>query len=329
MRVPKGAIRKIFHCYYSRKVKEMEVKGYKVFEPDWKCRDFQYAVGETFEEDVNPVCCNRGFHFCKQLKDCFNYYPFNPENKVAEVIALGDVDDGSENDKCCTNKIQIVKEISWEEVLRLVNMGKGNAGLCNSGNRNSGDWNSGDWNSGDWNSGDWNSGDWNSGNRNSGDCNSGNRNSGNRNSGDCNSGNRNSGDCNSGNRNSGDCNSGDWNKTNFSSGCFNTEEQKMLMFNKPSDWTYRDWLNSDARYILNQIPKDVVEWIWSSDMTDEEKKAHPEHETTGGYLKILDEKDCGQIWWDGLCDRYRRIIKALPNFDAEIFETITGIKIND
>ena len=101
------------------------------------------------------------------------------------------------------------------------------------------------------------------------------------------------------------------------------------MFNKPSDWTYRDWLNSDARYILNQIPKDVVEWIWSSDMTDEEKKAHPEHETTGGYLKILDEKDCGQIWWDGLCDRYRRIIKALPNFDAEIFETITGIKIND
>jgi hypothetical protein len=302
----------------------MEVKGYKVFEPDWTCRGFQYVVGETFKEDVEPKCCNSGFHFCKELKDCFNYYPFNPENKVAEVIAIVDVDEESDNSKCCTNKIQIVKEITWEEVLRLVNMGKGNAGFCNSGNHNSGDCNSGNHNSGDWNSGDRNSGNRNSGNHNSGDWNSGNRNSGNRNSG-----NHNSGDWNSGNRNSGNHNSGDWNKTNFSAGCFNTEEQKMMMFNKPSDWTYRDWLNSDARYLLNQIPKDVVEWIWSDDMSDEEKTAHPEHETTGGYLKVLDEKDCGQIWWNGLSERNRNIIKRLPNFDAGIFEAVTGIKIHD
>jgi hypothetical protein len=103
----------------------------------------------------------------------------------------------------------------------------------------------------------------------------------------------------------------------------------MMMFNKPSDWTYRDWLNSDAKYLLNQIPKDVVEWIWSDNMSDEEKTAHPEHETTGGYLKVLDEKDCGQIWWDGLSKRNKNIIKGLPNFDAGIFESVTGIKIND
>ena len=206
---------------------------------------------------------------------------------------MGEIDEESDDSKCCTNKIQIVEEISWEDVLRMVNLGKGNAGLCNSGNRNSG-------------------------NRNSGDCNSGNRNSGNRNSGDWNSG-----DCNSGNRNS-----GDWNKTNFSNGCFNTEEPKIFLFNKPSDWTYRDWLNSDARYLLNQIPKNVVEWIYSSDMSDEEKTAHPEHETTGGYLKILDEKDCDQIWWNGLSERNRSIIKALPNFDAGIFEAVTGIKVD-
>ena len=52
------------------------MEGYKVFEPDWTCRGFQYEVGKTFEEDVTPSCCNRGFHFCKELKDCFNYYPF-------------------------------------------------------------------------------------------------------------------------------------------------------------------------------------------------------------------------------------------------------------
>ena len=308
------------------------MEGYKVFEPDWTCRGFQYEVGKTFEEDVTPSCCNRGFHFCKELKDCFNYYPFNPDNKVAKVIALGEIDEESDDSKCCTNKIQIVEEISWEDVLRMVNLGKGNAGLCNSGNRNSGNWNSGNWNSGNRNSGDCNSGnrnsgDCNSGNRNSGNRNSGNRNSGNWNSGNRNSGNRNSGNWNSGDWNSGNWNSGDWNKTNFSNGCFNTEEPKIFLFNKPSDWTYRDWLNSDARYLLNQIPRNVVDWIWSDDMTDEEKEQHPEYEVVGGYLKILDESECGQLWWDSLFERYKNIIKAMPNFDKEIFEDVTGIKI--
>ena len=323
------------------------MEGYKVFEPDCTCRGFQYEVGKTFEEDVTPSCCNRGFHFCKELKDCFNYYPFNPDNKVAKVIAFGEIDEESDDSKCCTNKIQIVEEISWEDVLRMLNLGKGNAGLCNSGdcnsgnrnsgdcnsgnrnsgNRNSGDCNSGNCNSGDWNSGNRNSGDCNSGDWNSGDCNSGDWNSGNRNSGNRNSGNRNSGDWNSGDWNSGDCNSGDWNKTNFSNGCFNTEEPKIFLFNKPSDWTYRDWLNSDARYLLNQIPRNVVDWIWSDDMTDEEKEQHPEYEVVGGYLKILDESECGQLWWDSLSERYKNIIKAMPNFDKEIFEDVTGIKI--
>ena len=293
----------------------MSVKGYKVFNPDWTCRGFQYEVGKTFEEDVEPSVCCCGFHFCENAADCFSYYNFDPKNKVAEVVAHGKVvNDGT---KSCTNKIEIVREIPWQEVLDIVNTGKGCTGLCNSGDCNSGDCNSGDCNSGDCNSGDCNSGDCNSGNCNSGDCNSG----------DCNSGDCNSGDCNSGNWNSGDCNSGDWNSTNFSSGCFNTEEQKIHLFNKPSDWTYRDWFNSDARYLLNQIPRDVVEWIWSSDMTDEEKEAHPEHETTGGYLKVLDESDCAQIWWDGLSRIEKRIIRSIPNFDKEIFSEITGIKL--
>ena len=279
------------------------VEGYKVFNPDWTCKGFQYEVGKTFEEDVILSCCNRGFHFCKELKDCFNYYPFNPDNKVAKVIALGEVDEESDNSKCCTNKIQIVEEISWGDVLRMVNLGKGNTGKYNSGDRNSGNCNSGD-----CNSGDWNSGNYNSGNYNSGDCNSG--------------------DCNSGDWNSGNWNSGDWNKTNFSNGCFNTEEPKIHLFNKPSDWTCRDWLDSDARWLLNQIPKNVVDWIWSSDMTDEEKKEHPEYEVVGGYLKILDESECGQLWWDSLEADDQQVIESIPNFDKEIFKEITGIDVD-
>ena len=283
------------------------IRGFKVFNSDWTCRNKQYTCPGAFEEDVTPSVCDRGMHFCKKAADCFNYYSFNPENKVAEVIALAErtVEDG---DKCATNYLEIVREISWQEVLEIVNTGKGCTGLCNSGNRNSGDWNSGNRNSGDCNSGD---------------CNSGNRNSGDWNSGDCNSGNR-----NSGNRNSGDCNSGDWNKCSFSNGCFNTVEPKIYLFNKPSDWTYRDWLNSDARYLLNQIPGDVLEYVWFEDMTDEEKTAHPEAKTTGGYLKQLDNSECGSIWWRGLNDYEKSIIKAIPNFDKEIFKEITGVDVD-
>ena len=277
-----------------------EVKGFKVFNPDWTCRNKQYTCPGKFEEDVTPMMCNTGMHFCRRATDCFNYYKFNPENHVAEVIAYGDI--AENGDKTCTNKLEIVREIPWTEVLEIVNMGKSCTGLCNSGNRNSGDWNSGNRNSGNRNSGNRNSGNWNSGNRNSGDWNSG--------------------DWNSGNRNS-----GDWNKTSFSNGCFNTEEPEVYMFNKPSGMTYRQWLNSDARYLLKQIPHWCLSWVWSEDMTDEEKKAHPEHETTGGYLKKLDESDNAQIWWNGLNEHDRNVIKALPNFDAVIFEKCTGIKI--
>ena len=268
------------------------IKGYKVFNPDWTCRNFQYEVGKTFEEDVTPKCCDRGFHFCTKASDCFSYYGFNPENKVAEVLALGMVDTESGDTKCCTNKIQIVREISWQELLTIVNTGKGCTGLCNTG----------DCNTGNRNTGDWNTGDCNTGNRNTGDCNTG--------------------DCNTGNRNT-----GDWNLSSFNTGCFMTEEQKIMLFDKPTDWTYRDWINSDARYALTNIPKNVVEWVSSYDMTDEEKEKYPTYETTGGYLKVLDESESAQIWWDGLTDGSKDIIKSLPNFDAEIFRKCTGIKV--
>ena len=268
------------------------IKGYKVFNPDWTCRDFQYEVGKTFEDDVTPKCCSRGFHFCTKASDCFSYYGFNPENKVAEVLALGTVDTESNDTKCCTNKIQIVREISWQELLTIVNTGKGCTGLCNTG-------------------------DWNTGNRNTGNCNTGNRNTGN----------RNTGDWNTGNRNTGNCNTGDWNLSSFNTGCFMKEEQKIMLFDKPTDWTYRDWINSDARYALAHIPKNVVEWVSSYDMTDEEKEKYPTYETTGGYLKVLDESESAQIWWDGLTDGSKDIIKSLPNFDAEIFRKCTGIKV--
>ena len=277
------------------------VHGFKVFRPDWTCspngNTKQYTCPGKFEEEGELDVCGHGMHFCQTAADCFNYYSFNSENKVAEVIAYGDV--RTDGDKSCTDKLEIVREIPWDEVLRIVNIGKNCTGDWNTGNRNTGNRNTGNRNTGNRNTGDWNTGDWNTGNRNTG------------------------------NRNTGDWNTGDWNKSSFNTGCFNTEEQKITLFNKPSDITYNDWLRSDARYLLNQIPKDVVEWVYEEDMTDEEKAANPTYETTGGYLKVLDESECGQLWWGSLSDRRKEIIKAIPNFDAEIFFQCTGVRVDE
>ena len=257
--------------------------AYKVFNPDWTCRCFQYKVGETYEEKVNPSLCGRGFHFCKELKDCFSYYSFDPDNKVAKIEALGDIADG--DDKCCTNKIKIVKELTWNEVLELVNIGKGNTGLGNSGN----------WNSGDWNSGDRNSGNWNSGNRNSGNWNSGNR------------------------------NSGDFNISDNNTGCFNTDGHKLLFFDKETELTWYQWRNSRAYDLLWNVDNRPTEWIYADDMTDQEKSDYPTYKTTGGYLKERDISKAYQEWWDQLSDDQKQCIRDIPNFDAKKFEMITGI----
>ena len=263
------------------------IRGFKVFNPDWTCKNKQYTCPGIFGENVTPSVCDRGMHFCKKAADCFNYYSFNPENKVAEVIALANrtVEGG---DKCATNYLEIVREISWQEVLEIVNTGKGCTGLCNSGDCNSGDWNSGDWNSGDWNSGDWNSGNWNSG----------------------------------------DWNSGDQNKCSFSNGCYNTAVPKIYLFNKLSDWTYQDWRDSHAYYILNKMPGNL-EYVSYEDMTGEEKAAHPEAKITGGYIKQLENSERRSIWWKNLNANQKSIIKSIPNFNKEIFKEITGIDVDE
>ena len=257
---------------------ENKIKGYKVFNKDWTCRGFQFEVGKIYEEDVTPKCCEKGFHFCTKAADCFNYYSFSSKNKVAEVIALGDVDIKSDDTKCCTNKIQIVREITWQELLTIVNTGKDCTGLCNTGNGNTGNGNTGNWNTGSGNTGNGNT--------------------------------------------------GDWNKSSFNTGCFMTEEQKIMLFNKPTNWYYYDWVNSNARLLLDRIPKNVVEWIFSENMTDEEKKNNPTYETTGGYLKVLDESESAQVWWDNLNVEDKNAIKSLPNFDKNIFKECTGIDVN-
>lgn len=308
------------------------MKGYKVFNSDWTCSGFQYEVGKTYEMDGKIKLCDSGFHFCERLIDCFLYYTFNPQNKVAEVEALGAI--VTDGHKYCTNKIKIVREMDWHEVLNLANTGKNCTGYGNTGNHNSGYWNSNERNAGSWNSGLGNSRDNNSGNYNDGYHNSGSQNYGDWNSGNCNVGNFNSGSWNIGYGNTGRLNTGNWNcgdfnKASYSVGCFNTKDGQLFFFDKPTDMTFEQWKLSKAYHLLITSDLRPTVWIPLKDMTELEKKQHPEAYTTGGYLKIRLSNDRFIEWWNNLTDEEKDIIKSIPNFDPDKFFEITGIRVED
>jgi hypothetical protein len=307
----------------------MKIKGYKVTNPNYTCKRFKFKVGKTYIHKGEIEPCKSGFHFCINPADCFNYYEFRSKNKVFEIESLDKFI--TRGNKTVCNKIKIIRELTWQEVLVLVNTGEGNTGLSNSGKynsgyRNLGHYNSGNCNSGHYNSGNCNSGHYNSGDCNSGNCNSGHYNSGHYNSGNCNSGYRNSGYRNSGRYNSGDHNSGDCNSGHYNSGLFNSDMPKLRIFNKPSklDWNSKEILEV-YDIISSYFYPNFNVWVYRKNMTEKEKKENPSYKTTGGYLKKADYKDCWVAMWKKLSKKQKKLFKKLPNFNKKIFKEITGI----
>jgi len=267
-------------------------KGWKVFNRTLQCRDYQYKVGGTYKHLGEIELCKSGFHFHTDPADLFSYYSFDSTNRVCEIAYGKETIHGT--DKSVTNEITILRELSWHEVLDIVNKG-------------------------DWNSGDWNSGDYNSGNKNSGNRNSGDRNSGNGNLGNDNSGNWNPGHFNSGNWNPGHFNSGNWNPGNYNSGYLCTKTPKIRIFDQETDQITIDfptWF-----YFKLTI------WIESAVMSNEEKQNNPQYEVTGGYLRKLSYKEAWRISWDKASMEDRAKTLTLPNWDNEKFLQISGINV--
>ena len=201
----------------------MFIKG---FDENLRCRDYQFEVGKVYDtgadEEKLELCSNTVFHFCRNLEKVHNHYSANPKenNRFCEIEVLGRLVEDEE--KCGSNKIKIVREITGQELANLRGFKNGNTGLFNTGNRNTGYWNTGYWNTGDWNTGD----------------------------------------CNTGDCNTGDRNTGDWNTCNRSTGLFNTEERTITIFNKDSGLTWNEVLKKDWFCALNHSYFKLTEWIY-------------------------------------------------------------------
>jgi len=325
------------------------MKAYKVFDYEWKCRGFQYEVGKEYKHDGDIMLCKSGFHACLKLSDCFSYYNFDPENKVAEVEIIGKRLLNDNDSKIVTDQIKIIKELTWSEVLSLCNtgientgfknsgdynLGHHNSGHCNSGRYNSGYYNSGDYNSGSYNSGDHNSAHYNSGHHNSGDHNSGSYNSGYYNSGHHNSDHHNSGDHNSGRYNSGYYNSGDHNSGSYNSGYYNSGDHNSGSYNS-GDYNSGvfNYFNPEKIYCFDKLLSfDEFEKIIKSEGYEIIKRKFKlvkfrSKSIKSGSFKYFSYKSCWKIFWNNLKANEKLKIKKIPFMEKDVFFDITGIKL--
>jgi len=62
-------------------------------------------------------------------------------------------------------------------------------------------------------------------------------------------------------------------------------------------------------------------------MTDKEKADNKNAFVCEGYLKTLGYKEAWAEAYKGVSNDDIKLLKALPNWDAEVFEEITGIKV--
>jgi hypothetical protein len=97
---------------------ENKIIAYKGFDKDFKCRDFQYEVGKTYEMDGNIKCYNRGFHACESPMEVFDYYDMLT-SRFAEVEQSGEIDKENNSTKICSSRIKIKAELKLADIINL------------------------------------------------------------------------------------------------------------------------------------------------------------------------------------------------------------------
>ena len=97
---------------------EKKIIAYKGFDKDFKCRDFQYEVGKTYEMDGNIECCNRGFHACESPIEVFDHYDMLT-SRFAEVEQSGEIDKEDNSTKICSSRIKIKAELKLADIINL------------------------------------------------------------------------------------------------------------------------------------------------------------------------------------------------------------------
>ena len=96
------------------------ITGFKGFDKDLKCKDYQYEVGKEFEEEGKIEACSNGFHFCENPLDVLGYYPPYDEkgsNRYCIVKGSGNIDRDGDDTKVACSKLYISAEIGLKGII--------------------------------------------------------------------------------------------------------------------------------------------------------------------------------------------------------------------
>ena len=86
------------------------IVAYKGFDKDWKCRGYQYIVGEVHEHDGEAKACESGLHACEYPLDVFGYYA--PSQSVFAIVeASGNINRKGNDSKIASSKLTIKAEL--------------------------------------------------------------------------------------------------------------------------------------------------------------------------------------------------------------------------
>ena len=88
-----------------------KIIAYKGFDENLCCRDFQFKVGEEYEQQGEIKCCDNGFHACTNPFDVLNYYDVDGKNRFCQVEQYGTIDNSNKDTKQASSKIKIKAEI--------------------------------------------------------------------------------------------------------------------------------------------------------------------------------------------------------------------------
>ena len=92
------------------------MKGYKGMTKDMTCRGMKFEIGGTYHVDGEIELCLNGLHFCKNLRDVFDFYARKDDNRYFEVETDKPVK--TDGKKSVTSDLTIVRELADKEVNR-------------------------------------------------------------------------------------------------------------------------------------------------------------------------------------------------------------------
>ena len=91
--------------------------GFKGFDKDFKCRDFQYEIGKNYKHDGALSLCHSGFHFCEHPLDVLGFYGLRDGNRYAQVEGSGVSDEKERDSKRVSSDLHIKAELTIKALI--------------------------------------------------------------------------------------------------------------------------------------------------------------------------------------------------------------------